>query len=190
MIVILGIFLCIIVILIYYIYNQYVIDYNYNFETFCKDSFCARIMEKESLETIYKLYDFYNELINILPQEDIRTKKLLRRYDIKKGLFEVDPFNKKKYTSYTLNKNSIGMCMRERNIQKKIHDLEILKFVFLHEVAHICTESYEHTEDFWENFRWLLTIVYKNKLMQPLNFGKNPVSFCGILIDNNPYFNF
>ena len=106
--------------IIVYIYNEYISDFNYNFETFCKDEFCTRIMEKESLDTIYKLYEFYNNIILILPEDDIRTQKLKRRYNIKKGLFEVDPFNKKNYTSYTLNKNVIGMCMREKNVNKNI----------------------------------------------------------------------
>jgi len=176
--------------IIVYIYNEYISDFNYNFETFCKDEFCTRIMEKESLDTIYKLYEFYNNIILILPEDDIRTQKLKRRYNIKKGLFEVDPFNKKNYTSYTLNKNVIGMCMREKNVNKNIHDMEILKFVFLHEVAHICTESLDHTEDFWENFKWLLGIVYKEKLMIPIDFNLKPVSYCGMLIDNNPFYNF
>ena len=135
-------------------------------------------------------YKLFNNLLKILPKTDIRRMKLLERFDKKKGLFEVDPYNKKKYTSYTLNKNVIGMCMREKNVNKNIHDMEILKFVFLHEVAHICTESLDHTEDFWENFKWLLGIVYKEKLMIPIDFNLKPVSYCGMLIDNNPFYNF
>lgn len=177
-------------IIIFFVYREFIIDYNYNFETFCKDDFCTRIIHKESLDTMYKLYEFYNNIINILPNDDIRTSKLLKRYNVKKGLFEVDPFNKKNYTSYTLNKNLIGMCMREKTEQKKIHDIEILKFVFLHEIAHICTESFDHTPDFWNNFRWLLGIVYKNNLMKITDYGMHPVSYCSMMIDNNPYFNF
>jgi hypothetical protein len=182
-----GIFMMFIIVCFY---NEYISDFNYDFETFCKNEFCTRIIEKESLDTIYKLYEFYNNLIIKLPVDDIRTQKLKDRYNVKKGLFEVDPFNKKNYTSYTLNKTVIGMCMREKNNNKNLHNMEILKFVFLHEVAHICTESLDHTEDFWDNFKWLLGIAYKNNLMQSIDFGKKPVSYCGMFIDNNPFFNF
>jgi hypothetical protein len=184
------IYLLLISIVLILIYYDFLSDYNYNFQTFCKDDFCARIMERESMETIFKLYIFYNNIINILPKDDIRYKKLIGRFNVKKGLFEVDPFNRKNYTSYTLNKNIIGMCMREKDENRRMHNLEILKFVFLHEVAHICTDSYEHNEEFWNNFKWLLSLVYKNKLMIPTDYGKEPKNYCGMIIDNNPFFNF
>ena len=178
-------------IIIYLIYNEIIIDFNYNFSKFCKDEFCSRLLKEESLDTIYKLYLFYNNLLKILPVNDIRRKKLIERFDKKNGLFEVDPYNTKKYTSYTLNKNSIGMCMREKNSDKPLHDIEILKFVFLHELGHICTDSYDHNAEFWENFKWLLTYAYDNKLKKPINFEKNPVKYCtGIIIDKNPYFDY
>ena len=118
-------------ILIYLIYNEIIIDFNYNFSKFCKDEFCSRLLKEESLDTIYKLYLFYNNLLKILPINDVRREKLIERFDKKNGLFEVDPYNKKEYTSYTLNKSSIGMCMREKKSDKPLHSIEILKFVFL-----------------------------------------------------------
>ena len=41
----------------------------------------------------------------------------------------MDPFNKKNYTSYTLNKNVIGMCMREKNVNKNNNFLSLEIFV-------------------------------------------------------------
>jgi hypothetical protein len=176
---------------LYLIYNDMINDYNYNFKTFCKDELCSRLLQKESLDTIYKLYTFYNNLLKILPEDDIRRKKLIKRFDKNNGLFEVDPYNKKQYTSYTLNKSNIGMCMREKTPDKQLHDIETLKFVFLHELGHVCTDSYDHNTEFWYNFKWLLTHTYNNNLMQPINFKNNPIKYCtGIIIDKNPYFDY
>jgi hypothetical protein len=81
--------------------------------------------------------------------------------------------------------------MREKTPDKQLHDIETLKFVFLHELGHVCTDSYDHNTEFWYNFKWLLTHTYNNNLMQPINFKNNPIKYCtGIIIDKNPYFDY
>jgi predicted metal-dependent hydrolase len=63
-------------------------------------------------------------------------------------------------TGYTINKGeSIGVCLKDvnevRNNKTKSEIMDQLYFVVLHELAHVCTVSWGHTQEFWENFRKL-----------------------------------
>jgi hypothetical protein len=187
------IFLIVICFIIFYILilfvKELINDYSLNFENFCKDKFCSRLMKKESLDTVYQLYLYYNDLIDILPPNDTRTILLKKRFIPENSIFEVDPFNSNNYTSYILNKTHAGLCIRDKTKDMPIHDLEILKFVFTHELAHAVTKSYEHDEEFWNNFKWMLTHSYKNNLAKAIDFGKNPTQYCGMIIDSSPFYN-
>ena len=61
-----------------------------------------------------------------------------------------------------------------------------MMFVALHELAHIMTKSIGHTEEFWNNFRYLLKKAIKLGLYNDVNFEKNPVDYCGTKITNSP----
>jgi hypothetical protein len=175
--------------ILYELYDNFVIDRGYNLSLKCIDNFCTRVLKDNSQDTLYLLYNLYNKLITVLPKNDIRTHKLIKRFNIDTGIFEVDPFNNKDYTSYTLNKNRIGMCLREKNETQKIHNYDLLAFVFLHELSHVLTDSYDHTPEFWNNFRWILSIAYSNNLTKIINFSENPQLYCGLNIDSNPFIN-
>lgn len=96
-----------------------------------------------------------------------------------------DPDN----TSYVEDKGRVmALCLREMNTQK-IHEIEILKFVNLHELSHLAMERRDnsHLTDFWTCFKWLIKeateIGYK-----PINFQANPIVYCGVPVSYNPYF--
>ena len=62
----------------------------------------------------------------------------------------------------------------------------IMMFVALHELAHIMTKSVGHTDEFWDNFRYLLKKAIKLGVYKDVNFEKNPVDYCGTKITNSP----
>lgn len=86
-------------------------------------------------------------------------------------------------TSYTVNKETIYLCLREGD---KFVDENVLFFVALHELAHTVTESYHHTEEFWNNFRNLLRQAINKGLYRYQPYHTVPKEYCGICIDNTP----
>jgi len=55
---------------------------------------------------------------------------------------------------YTINKGDrIGVCLKDVNSELNSDIMDQLYFVVLHELAHVCTVSWGHTPEFWENFR-------------------------------------
>ena len=63
---------------------------------------------------------------------------------------------------------------------------DIIVFVALHELAHVCTESIGHGPDFWNNFGWLLQEAEAAGIYQRQNFQTHPAAYCGIYITDAP----
>jgi len=61
------------------------------------------------------------------------------------------------HTSYSVNKGEeIHLCLRQRGGQSEaLVDENVMVFVALHELSHVCTESVGHGPDFWNNFGWI-----------------------------------
>ena len=92
-----------------------------------------------------------------------------------------------KYTSYSINKGEkIVFCLRQKDEQKTLMDLNTMVFVALHELGHIATESIGHNKEFWENFKWILRIAVKEKIYTFQDFNKEPKGYCGIQITDQP----
>jgi hypothetical protein len=92
------------------------------------------------------------------------------------------------HTSYSVNKGeSIHLCLRQRDgPDESLVDENVMMFVALHELAHVCTESVGHGPDFWNNFGWLLKEAEANNLYTYTDFSAHPVSYCGVYITDAP----
>ena len=93
-------------------------------------------------------------------------------------------------TSYTSNKGEvISLCLREKMTgDNKFHKPSIIKFVLLHELAHIITPELNHTRLFWSNFKFLLGEASKIGIYDQVDYKKKPQRYCGTDINDNPYF--
>jgi predicted metal-dependent hydrolase len=135
--------------------------------------------------TLSKLKDKMMKLINISLKTHPKDKRVLRlkkKFNpnrIRESISNTD------YTSYSVNKGEkIVFCIRQKN-QELIH-LNTLLFVAIHEMAHIMTISIGHTDEFWNNMKFLLKIAIKNKIYKKQYFNKKPVKYCGTKITNSP----
>lgn len=95
-------------------------------------------------------------------------------------------------TSYSINKGEkIVLCLRNRDDNTKLIDLNTILFVVIHELGHIITHSIGHTDEFWDNFKWLLDEAINIGIYQYEDYDINPVKYCGMTITStvaeNPY---
>jgi hypothetical protein len=118
--------------------------------------------------------------------DDYRTQLLLSRYQIDKIVENIPSLMK--HTSYTQNKGEkIAICLR--NPDSKIHDINTLMFVVLHELGHVATNSYGHNQEFWIAFKWLLERAVEVNIYIPIDYSQRPVNYCsGQNITSNPLF--
>ena len=90
-------------------------------------------------------------------------------------------------TSYTINKGEeIHVCLREKDDSKAIHDLNLLMFVVLHEMAHLMSDSIGHNSEFRDNFKFILKEASKINIYKIDDYSQNPMSYCGLRVDSTP----
>ena len=92
-----------------------------------------------------------------------------------------------RYTTYTLNKGEkIVFCLRARGEDDRVHDLEMMTFVAIHELAHIASVTEHHTPEFNANFAWLLKKAMDCGVYQFEDFNTRPRKYCGINVTDTP----
>lgn len=157
----------------------------------------------DNKEYLVRNVDDKQKAADLLSQMSININKLLdylkEKYEsepVKRLLNKYDPTNitesssSSKYTSYSVNKGEkIVLCIRSRDENAKLIDLNTLMFVSLHELAHIMTISIGHTDEFWTNFKFLLTKSIELNIYKEIDYSKYPQKYCGITITDSPLYN-
>ena len=94
------------------------------------------------------------------------------------------------YKAYSENKGEkLAFCLnKKKSNNENLIDSNTLTFVAIHELGHIMTESVGHTEEFWNNFKFLLENAVELKLYTPVDYKKEPENYCGMDITDNPYY--
>lgn len=134
-----------------------------------------------------KLETLINHLVNNKPKDD---KKISDAIDRLKKNYNPDNISEStefsKYTSYSVNKGEkIIFCIRSKE-NNKIEKFNVLMFVAIHELGHLMSESIGHTEEFWDNFKYLLVEAVKINVYTKDDFNKIPQKYCGIEITDTP----
>ena len=117
------------------------------------------------------------------------AKRLKDGFNPKK-IVEILPTSK--YTAYSENKGEkLAFCLdTEKNSQGRLIDVNTLMYVALHELSHVATESVGHTDEFWENFKFLITEAKEIDVYNPVDYKKEPSRYCGMNITDNPFYDF
>ena len=90
------------------------------------------------------------------------------------------------FTSYSINKGEkIVFCLRSKEDQR-LHDINTMTFVALHELAHLMTNSIGHTAEFWDNFRFILKTAIQKGHYHFQDFKSKPIRYCGTNITDSP----
>ena len=127
-----------------------------------------------------KLMTLVDHLKNSYPSDAriLRLEKNFNPDNMKEGI------DNPKYTSYSVNKGEqIILCLRTKN---KLVDINTMMFVVLHELSHIVTVSIGHTEEFWDNFKWILEESINIGIYVKQDFAKENVEYCGMTITDSP----
>ena len=104
-------------------------------------------------------------------------------------LIENDPWNKENDTSYTIDKGElIDLCLRYKDNPSDIHNYNDILYVTLHELSHIFTDEYGHHDEFWDNFKFILTEATDYGIYQPHDYSQDNIDYCGLKISYSPLF--
>lgn len=143
--------------------------------------------KQEAADMLARIRQRFETLVKHLEktkQDDPRTLRLVRNFNAQKIS---EGSESSKYTSYSVNKGEkIVFCLRSKDAQKKLSDINTLMFVGLHEIAHVATESVGHTKEFWDTFKWILEESMNIGIYQKQDFKQKPVPYCGMTITDSP----
>ena len=125
----------------------------------------------------------YEHCISKYPN-DKRIKRLIKNYN-PNNISE--SMKSSIYTSYSVNKGQkLVICIKEKDLEETLIDMNTIMFVVIHEIAHIITKSIGHTDEFWENMKFLLKISISLGIYQEVNYKQKPQEYCGITITDSP----
>jgi hypothetical protein len=117
---------------------------------------------------------------------DDRVKRLVEGFNPKK-ISETLPTSE--LTAYSENKGEkIAFCLNTTKQGADLIDINTLTFVALHELSHIMTSSVGHKQEFWQNFKFLLENAKAANIYQPVDYKKSPKEYCGMTLNDNPYY--
>jgi hypothetical protein len=156
------------------------------------NKYCVRDRNKLELaaDRLALVNNNLNKLVNHLSKKyptKENVQRLVNGYNPKK-IYETLPTSE--FTAYSENKGEkLAFCLdTEKNSKGRLIDINTLMYVALHEVSHIATKSIGHNDEFWNNFKFMITEAKEINIYNPVNYQKEPARYCGMNISDNPYF--
>ena len=141
------------------------------------NKYCVRDRNKLELaaDKLAQVNNNLNKLVN----------HLAKKYPNKENVKRLSVF-----TAYSENKGEkLAFCLdTEKNSKGRLLDLNTLMYVALHEVSHIATKSIGHNNEFWNNFKFMITEAKEINIYNPIDYKKEPARYCGMNISDNPYY--
>lgn len=149
---------------------------------------------EESADTLAIINQKILKLIEHLKKKyDINNSKYLFIYKLVKnynsGLLS-EAANDKRFTTFTIDKQDMHICLRTRDGEDKLYNIDVLMYVILHELAHLCNyDMYGvpiigHGKEFKYIFRLLVTEAIDIGIYKYINFTQTPTEYCGIVINS------
>ena len=170
-------------------------DFYFNNLTLTKSNFDGKQYKVRNEENKTSAADILAELRNRLEKLCIHLKKkyetnnkcvnLIKKRFRPQNISETPEHSKN--TSYSVNKGEqLVFCIRPRNDKTKFHDVNLLMFVAIHELAHVGSVTIGHNDEFYDNFVFLLNEAIEINVYQKINFDKDNKDYCGMKITSSP----
>ena len=98
-------------------------------------------------------------------------------------IYENDPNSD--LTSFSVNKGEeVAFCLKSKKTGE-LHQINLLIYVALHEMAHIACPEIGHGELFKNIFNFLTLRAIDIKLYVNDDYAKNPVEYCGMVLSSS-----
>jgi predicted SprT family Zn-dependent metalloprotease len=97
----------------------------------------------------------------------------------------------KRYTTFTVDKQDMHICLRTRDANEHLYDINTLMYVILHELAHFCNYNQHgvpiqgHGPEFKQIFRLLVVEAIDIGVYQYKNYSTEPQEYCGLIINSS-----
>lgn len=89
------------------------------------------------------------------------------------------------YTSYSINKGEEIVCCLRSKYDGKLHDMNLIMYVILHEASHVANPKTGHGNLFKHIFSSFARYSEECEIYKKIDFASNPVEYCGITINES-----
>ena len=144
----------------------------------------SAVLLGDVVENMFKLRDYLYLNIDKYPEFTDYIKQLHTNLNKDRSLiYENDP--KSKLTSFSVNKGEeIGFCLKSKKTGR-MHELNLIMYVALHEMAHIACPEIGHGELFKKIFKFLTEIAIETNIYNLDDYESKPVEYCGMMLSSN-----
>ena len=80
------------------------------------------------------------------------------------------------------------MSSKDKKDLNQLIEPNTLMFVAIHEMSHLASKTIGHNDEFWTNFKFLLTEAVSIQIYTPIDYKKDNKEYCGMQIKDNPFF--
>ena len=138
----------------------------------------------ELINRLFKLRKYLYRNINNFPKYKKYIKLLYKNLHPKKTKIYENDINSQ-YTSYNINKGEeIVFCLRSKKTNK-LHDINLLMYVGLHEIAHAACPDVGHTPLFNKIFAFFVEQAIELKLYSKIDFDNKTKEYCGMHLNSS-----
>ena len=103
--------------------------------------------------------------------------------DERTKIYENDPTSD--LTSFSVNKGEeVAFCLKSKRTGK-LHDINLLLYVAIHEMAHMACPEIGHGDLFKKVFRFLTLKAIDLGLYEKDDYSANPVEYCGMILSSS-----
>ena len=143
----------------------------------------AALLLEQIVNNMFKLKNYLYENIEKYPEYREYIIQLNQNLDKDRTLiYENDP--KSELTSFSVNKGEeIALCLKSKKT-KELHDINLLMYVTIHEMAHIACPEIGHGDLFKKIFRFLCEEAIKIGIYKYDNYENNPIEYCGMVLSS------
>ena len=138
-------------------------------------------------ELIKRMFELKNYLINNInnfPEYKEYIILLRDNFDEKKtSIYENAPDSD--LTSYSVNKGEeLAFCLKSKKTGK-LHDINLLMYVGMHEMSHIACPEVGHGDLFKKIFHFIALQAVNINLYEKEDYDQYPVEYCGMTLSSS-----
>ena len=144
----------------------------------------AALLLEQITNNMFKLKDYLYQNIKNFPEFRQYIIQLNTNLNKERTLiYENDP--KSDLTSFSVNKGEeIALCLKSKKTGS-MHDINLMMYVTIHEMAHIACPEIGHGELFKKIFKFLCEQAIEIGIYKYDNYDNNPVEYCGMMLSSS-----
>jgi hypothetical protein len=138
----------------------------------------------ELIKRMFELKNYLVNNINNFPEYKEYIILLRDNFDEKKtSIYENAPDSD--LTSYSVNKGEeLAFCLKSKKTGK-LHDINLLMYVGMHEMSHIACPEVGHGDLFKKIFHFIAVQAVNINLYKKEDYDQYPVEYCGMTLSSS-----